>query len=78
MNVIEIVSRPSPQIVSQDEMEYVVEQYIKERKGADVKIDIEKGINRNSILARGLLLRQLKMLEQAFDEASSYFIQKNI
>jgi len=77
MDVLEIVTRKSPQVVSQQEMEHVVEEYIKEKKNAGVKIDITKGIKGGGLLTQGLLARQLNMLNEAFDVASKYFIQKS-
>ena len=72
MDVNEIVKRKSPQLITQKEMEYVVESYMKEKKGVSVDVNILKGIG-NHPLRNAFISRQLSILNEAFDIASKHF-----
>jgi len=70
MNLEEIVKRPHKEMVNQREMGFVIEQYILERKGKTVKVNIEKN---NTILPRVFHLNdQVPKLIDAFIVASSW------
>lgn len=75
MVVEEIVNRPTSQPVDQSEMIYVVEQYIKDKKGVEVDINLLKGINKKSPMASILLQEQLGMLVEAFEIARGYYVR---
>ncbi len=76
MNLQEIVSRKTMQHVTQEEMEYVVKNYIKELKGVDININISKGINPRSMSGKMRLSMQLELLFMAFNDASKYYLKK--
>tara|TARA_R110002096_G_scaffold60958_1_gene151774 strand:+ start:3668 stop:3880 length:213 start_codon:yes stop_codon:yes gene_type:complete len=58
--------------VHQMEMQYVVEQYIKEKKGVDISVALDV----TSIIGRMTIQSQLNKLTHAFNVASAYFISK--
>lgn len=74
MDAVEISKRESPQVVSQEEMEYVVKQFIKEKKGVDVDINLRKGIEGHQFEGHFLPI-QMGLLLEAFGTASHYFCQ---
>lgn len=67
MIVEEIIRKPE---VDQNEMEYVVEQYIKERKGVDVKINIPI---MGGLIGAALNQQQLSLLSDSYMTASQWF-----
>lgn len=77
MDIQEIINRTSAPL-EQGEMQFVVEQYIKDTKGVDVNIDLTKRIDRTyppeyqTFLAQ----QQLQMLLTAFERACFYFASK--
>lgn len=77
MEIKDIVFRNT---LTQQEMEFVVEQYIKEVKGVDVKIDIEDTSKRRAQympdFAPMLIKGQLEMLDVAYQSAALYFCRK--
>lgn len=75
MNIEDIIHKPSPARISIKEMTFVIEQYIKEKKGRDVTINLERGLPpRASLIFGHLYQSQLKKLNNAFSTASEYFI----
>ena len=74
MNTTEIVNRKTPQFITQEEMEYVVKQYIKEKKKRDIDINVLKNLNKNDPFFAVFFKDQLKKLDDAFLVASKYFI----
>ena len=74
MDVYEIIKKDH---LDQNEMEYVVEQYIKIKKGRDIKINVRA----NPILSmiplqfqQQIIQNELSMLNEAYDVAMGYFI----
>ena len=49
MDLNEILNRKSPSVYSVEEMQFVVEKYIKFVKNVEVNINIYKGININNL-----------------------------
>jgi hypothetical protein len=76
MNILEIVKRKAGSKFQLEEVVFVVAEYIKEKKGVNVDINLEKGVNRRSPLFSMMYQDQLKKLYDAFDIASDYFIKK--
>lgn len=44
MNILEILDRPSPAHYTVEELQFAVEQYIKQKKNIDVTVNIFKGM----------------------------------
>lgn len=77
MNILEIVKRKSGSKFQLSEIIHVVTRYIREKKGRDIAINIEKGLpDRSNPFFYQLYSAQLKKLYNAFDIASDYFIKK--
>lgn len=76
MNILEIAKRKSGSKFRLEEVCFVVAEYIREKKGRAVDINLERGINRRSPLFSVVYQQQLQKLYNAFDIASDYFIQK--
>ncbi len=76
MNILEIVKRKSGSKFRLEEVCFVVAEYIREKKGVNVDINLEKNFNRRSLSFSIMYQNQLKKLYNAFDIASDYFIQK--
>lgn len=76
MNILEIVKRKSGSKFRLEEVCFVVAEYIKEKKGRTIEINLERGLNRNNMVFSIMYQNQLKKLYDAFDIASEYFIQK--
>lgn len=75
MNVIEIISRPSPQKLHITEVAFVVKKYVKEKKGISVTIETKpKSKNPFDIAFH---MRHIQKLDHAFAKASEYFFNKN-
>lgn len=76
MNILEIVKRKSGSKFRLEEVCFVVAEYIREKKGVNVDINLEKNFNRRSLSFSIMYQNQLKKLYNAFDIASEYFIKK--
>ncbi len=76
MEINEIVSRNTGSNYTVDEMSYVVEQYIKEKKGVEVNINLEKNINTSTQHGQFAYLSQVSSLDNAFSYACKYFLRK--
>ncbi len=76
MNILEIVKRKSGSKFRLEEVCFVVAEYIREKKGVNVDINLEKNFNRRSLSFSIMYQNQLKKLYDAFDIASEYFIKK--
>ncbi len=76
MNILEIVKRKSGSKFRLEEVCFVVAEYIKEKKGRTIEINLERGLNRNNMVFSIMYQNQLKKLYDAFDIASEYFIKK--
>jgi len=74
MNVQEIVSRGTGSHFSPNELMFVVEQYIKEKKGVEVKLNILKGLNPRQRIGQFIYQQQITKLNDAFTKASEYFL----
>ncbi len=77
MELQEIVNRVSPQQYDVREMEYVVEKYIQEKKGVTITVNCARGLDVRNTLHLMLYSRQMDKLNEAFDVAAKYFINKN-
>jgi hypothetical protein len=76
MDVKEIIGKTE---LTQEEMQFVVEQYIFEKKGKKVKIDIMSNPVINLVppmMQRPLIQRELSMLNEAYNIACEYFFNK--
>ena len=71
MDIKEIISRPTGSVFEQDELTYVIEQYINEKGGKEVKID-PFTTPTNPMLAKV----QMSHFMGQFDEASAYYFNK--
>jgi len=75
MNIKKIINKTH---LEQSEMQYVVEQYIKEKKGVDVEINLLKGVS-NDVPEPFIIMhlrQQLQLLVNAFEIACKYFANK--
>ena len=77
MNIFEIVGRKSGAKFTLNEVCFVVSEYIKDRKGFEVKINLEKRLDRRDLFFSSRYQNQLKKLYDAFDIASEYYIKKD-
>ena len=75
MNIEDIIHKASPARVSVNEMLFVVKEYIKDKKGRDIDINLEKNLPRHHPLFNHLYQNQLGKLNKAFSTASEYFIK---
>jgi hypothetical protein len=76
MDIKEIVFKNE---LTQEEMEFVVEEFIYEKKNVRLKIDITNipGLNQMPVDFQSLILqRSIQLLMFAYDVASHYFAQK--
>lgn len=77
MNILEIIKRKSGSKYQLAEVIHVVNDYIRQKRGVDVAINLEEGLpQRNHPLFATLYTEQLRKLYNAFDIASDYFIKK--
>jgi len=77
MEVKEIIRKEK---LEQSEMEFVIEQYIKEKKGRDVKINIHNNQMIHLIpkeFQQSILQKELQLLNEAYNVACSYYFKKN-
>lgn len=81
--VKEIINKPDSEVLDQVDMEYVVEQYIKERKGKSVKV-LLPGPNHplaqampKEVFAQMVFAPEFEKLAHAFNHAKAYFKNKN-
>ena len=73
-DINEIVNRPSGSKVGISAMMYVIKAYIKEKKGRDIDINLEKNLHRSHPLFNVVYQNQLKKLNDAYGYASQYFL----
>lgn len=69
MDIIEILERKSPAKYTIEELQYAIEMYIKQKKDADVKVNIYRGVpenNMNPFQIASLHEQHLKLL-RAFE-----------
>lgn len=59
-----------------EEMAYVVEQYIKDRKGENVNINIMKDLNPGSVFFFHNYRKEVSKLINAYNIAEGYFLNK--
>ena len=76
MTIEDIIHKASPARISVNEMEFVIKAYIKEKKGRDIDINLERGLNRRHPMFNPVYQQQLGKLNKAFSIASEYFINK--
>lgn len=77
MEVNEIVNRKTGSIFSQEELEFVIKEYIKEKKGVDININLSKnftGTHFDSFINQD----QMILLDKAFEVAQRYFVEKKL
>ena len=76
MNIEDIIHKKSPARVSVSEMSYVIKEYIREKTGKGIEVNLEKGLDRRHPLFTPVYQQQLSKLSNAFTIASEYFINK--
>ena len=76
MDVNEIINRKTGSNFETEDLIFVVEAYIKEKKDADVDINITKGLLQGHPLTHLALQAQLQKLSHAFNCASEYYLNK--
>jgi hypothetical protein len=59
-----------------EEQQYLVEQYIKEKKGLDININLTKYLDLRDIFDKASYMVQVEKLSHAFEYARAYFINK--
>ena len=73
MNLKELIHK---EILTTDEMLFVVEKYIEKRKGVKVQINLMKGLdNVPELMKRHLLIEQLQLLQSAYMDAIDWIIK---
>ena len=74
MDIIDLLSKPSGYNYSVEEAQYIVERYIKLKKGRDVKINIYRDVDLNQLqlnpFGQMVLHQQTQMLFEAFNQAT--------
>lgn len=74
MDAKEICFKADPSI---DEMKFLVEQYVKDKKGRDVSINLEKYVSASDgMIGRMSYGNQIELLVTAYNSASNYFCKK--
>jgi hypothetical protein len=76
MNINEIIFKNQ---LDQSEMEFVVEEYIFEKKNVRVKINVanQPGLQHMPVSFQSMMIQnQLQLLNKAYETAVSYFISK--
>ena len=76
MNLQEIIARDNRTPLETHEMQYVVQEYINEKKGADVRINLTKGLNQHDPFFPIEYMNEINKLIQAFNVAQGYFLTK--
>lgn len=78
MEIYKIISKPTPQELSVEEMSFVVEAFIKEKTGKEVTINLMKGLNEMmpGIILQQLYLREVNALMLAFNHAAEFYHKK--
>ncbi len=76
MNLQEIINRPNNSTFETKELEFVVESYIKDKKGVDVSINITKGVPINNMFTQHIFAAQVEKLNTAFDYAQKHYLNK--
>lgn len=75
MTTKDICFKAEPSI---EEMRFLVEQYVKEKKGRDVSINLEKYVSASDgMIGRMSYGNQLDLLVTAYNSASKYFCKKH-
>ena len=78
MIVEEIVNRPNNSTFSTEEMQYVVQQYILEKKGVSVDINLGKQMKgQYKTIETIMYSHQLEKLNDAFNTSVGYFVKKD-
>lgn len=77
MEVKEIISRKNGEQMSQEEMSFVIQEYIKEKKGKVVYLNLMKGLDQRSPLFEIMFTRQWGLMQRAFGRAQQYFSNKS-
>ena len=72
MELKEIINR-QPRIYSTEEMEFLLSEYIKERKGIDVKVNTFKNVPPEFMDFVGH--QKLRLLHKAFDYAHDWYLK---
>ncbi len=75
MNLKEIVNRPTKFAYNNEEMQFVVESYIKDKTGKSVDINLTKGLNKSSVMFIPMYQNQCVKLMEAFCVAQNYYKQ---
>lgn len=75
MKTKEIINKPDTEALSDQEMAYVVQEYIKERKGQDVVINIYKNFNQNNPLSTMFLAQEINQLHEAYNTAKYWLLE---
>ena len=76
MNVENIVTRDNRIALETHEMQFVVQEYIKEKKGSNVKINLMKGLNQHDPFFAMEYLQEVNKLMNAYNVAQGYFLNK--
>jgi len=75
MNVQELINRSSPASFSQDEMIFIVKQYIKDKTNHDIDINLFKNLDKDNIMFKISAISQINKLNAAFNTAMDYYIK---
>lgn len=78
MNLQEIINRPDGANFEVQELAFVVEKYIEQKKGREVRINLTKGLHPRHPFFRNMYYSQVKKLMVAYSVAESYFKQQNL
>jgi len=76
MSIQEIVNRPNNSTFETKELEFVVQSYIKDKKGVNVDINLSKGNPAFNDIYREIYYGNLQKLNTAFDYACKYYLNK--
>jgi hypothetical protein len=76
MNVEEICNRVNGSVFETEELIFVVEAYIKDRKGVNVNINLSRGNAAFNSIYSHVYAQQIESLNGAFNVASRYFVGK--
>lgn len=72
MNTKEIINKNE---LSTEEMVFVVQEFIKEKKGVDININLLKGLHPQNPLFALKYSGQISMLDKAYDKALAFFME---
>lgn len=77
MNIKDIIFRESGKETTLDEMKFVVQSYIKDKKDKDITINLEKNLNQfPDFIKEEVYTHQLQLLNKAFNDACMYYSKK--